>query len=67
MLSMIIDYKKLVINTEFIVGKILILFNLRSSSSSWKNNWGKITFKDFEVSEKHKNWMNLVGRNLFFL
>lgn len=29
----------------------------RTSHSCWKNNWGKITFKDIKVLKKHRRWI----------
>eukprot|EP01080_Neovahlkampfia_damariscottae_P002665 gene2665-3861_t len=33
----------------------------RQSNSSWKQNWGNIAFKDHEVTDKYKLWMDEVS------
>ena len=33
----------------------------RMSSSSWKNNWGAIQHVDYELEQKHKEWIDAAG------
>lgn len=34
----------------------------RKSTSSWKQNCGKIEFKDYEMTDKYKKWMDEVSK-----